>query len=122
CRSPGDRRWRRAPAAPGSGRYFSHGRPPFRRPAPRGPRTGWAGPESGPPGYWNSAYRRSFLDKQKTDFQRSPFSVLALPIFPARLQASIFGADELNFRVRDGNGWTLIAINTNLLFFEKKSK
>ena len=42
--------------------------------------------------------------------------VLALPIFPARLQASIFGASELNFRVRDGNGWTLTAINTNSLF------
>ena len=41
--------------------------------------------------------------------------VLALPIFPARLQASIFGADELNFRVRNGNGWTPIAINTNSL-------
>ena len=48
--------------------------------------------------------------------------MLALPIFPARLQASIFSAGELNFRVRDGNGWTLAAINTNLLFFEKKSK
>ena len=46
----------------------------------------------------------------------------ALPIFPVRLQTSIFGADELNFRVRDGNGWTLIAINTDSLFFEKKSK
>ena len=50
-----------------------------------------------------------------------PF-VSALPIFPVRLQTSIFGADELNFRVRDGNGWTLIAINTDSLFFEKKSK
>ena len=39
--------------------------------------------------------------------------MLALPIFPARLQASIFGAGELNFRVRDGNGWTLTAINTD---------
>ena len=48
--------------------------------------------------------------------------VSALPIFPVRLQTSIFGADELNFRVRDGNGWTLIAINTDSLFFEKKSK
>ena len=48
--------------------------------------------------------------------------VLALPIFPARLQASIFGASELNFRVRDGNGWTLTAINTNLLFLERTSK
>ena len=48
--------------------------------------------------------------------------VLALPIFPVRLQTSIFGASELNFRVRDGNGWTLTAINTNLLFLERKSK
>ena len=39
--------------------------------------------------------------------------MLALPIFPARLQASIFGVNELNFRVRNGNGWTLITINTN---------
>ena len=39
--------------------------------------------------------------------------VLALPIFPARLQASIFGRSELNFRVRNGNGWTLALINTN---------
>ena len=39
--------------------------------------------------------------------------VLALPIFPVRLQTSIFGASELNFRVRNGNGWTLTAINTD---------
>ena len=39
------------------------------------------------------------------------------PIFPGRLQPSIFGAGELNFRVRDGNGWTLAAINTNYLIF-----
>ena len=36
-----------------------------------------------------------------------------LPIFPGRHQPSIFGTNELNFRVRDGNGWTLIVINTN---------
>ena len=40
--------------------------------------------------------------------------MLALPIFPASRPASIVGADELNFCVRDGNRWTLIAINTNL--------
>ena len=51
-----------------------------------------------------------------------PSFVSALPIFPVRLQTSIFGAGELNFRVRDGNGWTLTAINTDLLFFDKKSK
>ena len=45
-------------------------------------------------------------------FSALPF-VLALPIFPVRLQTSIFGAGELNFRVRDGNGWTLALISTN---------
>ena len=45
--------------------------------------------------------------------EKLPPEVLALPIFPVRLQTSIFGASELNFRVRDGNGWTLTAINTN---------
>ena len=38
---------------------------------------------------------------------------MALPIFPGRHQPSIVGAYELNFCVRDGNRWTLIAINTN---------
>ena len=39
--------------------------------------------------------------------------MLALPIFPGRLQPSIVSRSELNFRVRDGNGWTLALINTN---------
>ena len=39
--------------------------------------------------------------------------MLALPIFPASHPASIVGANELNFCVRDGNRWTLTAINTN---------
>ena len=38
---------------------------------------------------------------------------MALPIFPVRLQTSIVGRSELNFRVRDGNGWTLALISTN---------
>ena len=50
--------------------------------------------------------------KEKPDDFSSGF-VLALPIFPARLQASIVGRNELNYRVRNGNGWTLILINTN---------
>ena len=41
--------------------------------------------------------------------------MLALPIFPGRLQPSIVGRSELNFRVRDGNGWTLALISTNFL-------
>ena len=47
--------------------------------------------------------------------------MLALPIFPARLQASIVGRNELNFRVRNGNGWTLILISTNYFFLLRES-
>ena len=39
--------------------------------------------------------------------------VFALPIFPGSRPPSIVGASELNFCVRDGNRWTLTAINTN---------
>ena len=42
-------------------------------------------------------------------------SVLAPPIFPGRRQPSIVGRNELNYRVRNGNGWTLVLISTNLL-------
>ena len=45
--------------------------------------------------------------------------VLALPIFPGRLQPSIVGRSELNFRVRNGNGWTLALISTNFLQQQK---
>ena len=41
--------------------------------------------------------------------------VLALPIFPGRRQPSIVGRNELNYRVRNGNGWTLALISTNYL-------
>ena len=34
-------------------------------------------------------------------------------IFPSRLQLSIVSTCELNFRVRNGNGWTLTTKNTN---------
>ena len=36
-----------------------------------------------------------------------------LPILPGRVQPSIVGTSELNYRVRNGNGWTLIVIDTN---------
>ena len=35
------------------------------------------------------------------------------PIFPGRYQPSIVGTAQLNFRVRNGNGWTLCAKDTN---------
>ena len=63
-------------------------------------------PESFHPFFW-------FQVLSKTSDPRSEVFVLALPIFPASHPASIVGANELNFCVRDGNRWTLIAINTN---------
>ena len=36
------------------------------------------------------------------------------PIFPGSCPPSIFGAGELNFRVRDGNGWILSASVTGI--------
>ena len=41
--------------------------------------------------------------------------MLALPIFPGRRQPSIVSRNELNYRVRNGNGWTLALISTNYL-------
>ena len=34
-------------------------------------------------------------------------------IFPGGCPPSIFSTEELNYRVRDGNGWTLFAIDTD---------
>ena len=36
-------------------------------------------------------------------------------IFPGRFQPSIFSTDELNCRVRNGNGWTLIVTATDCI-------
>ena len=55
------------------------------------------------------------LSAQKSDGLQTVAFVLALPIFPGRFQPSIVGRSELNFRVRDGNGWTLALISTNYL-------
>ena len=52
--------------------------------------------------------------KKLRSFDRS--FMLALPIFPCSHPQSIVGANELNFRVRNGNGWTLALINTNFNF------
>ena len=50
-------------------------------------------------------------NKKARVFRLSP--VLALPIFPGRRQPSIVSRNELNCRVRNGNGWTLALISTN---------
>ena len=58
--------------------------------------------------------RSGIIHKKNTIHSDGVLFMLALPIFPGRLQPSIVGRSELNFRVRDGNGWTLALISTNL--------
>ena len=58
-----------------------------------------------------------FQAKKQDSRKTVLFFVSALPIFPVRLQTSIFGRSELNFRVRNGNGWTLALISTNCVLF-----
>ena len=65
--------------------------------------------------YPNSGHKIS-RDNKKVPPDSFPVGgkMLALPIFPGRRQPSIVGRDELNYRVRNGNGWTLALISTNL--------
>ena len=69
--------------------------------------------------YPASRKRKEYLQhynhkKEKRRLSNRRF-VLALPIFPGRRQPSIVGRNELNYRVRNGNGWTLDLISTNYL-------
>ena len=57
--------------------------------------------------------QNSRANKKKTHNRSCEFLVFALLIFPGSHPPSIVSAYELNFCVRDGNRWTLIAINTN---------
>ena len=50
--------------------------------------------------------------KKKTHPQVCLYVNQRLPILPGRLQPSTFGVYELNYCVRDGNRWILIAIAT----------
>jgi hypothetical protein len=68
---------------------------------------------------------RKFLFKKVTKkrlTQVCESQMLALPIFPGRHQPSIVGRNELNYRVRNGNGWTLILISTNYMSSGKAGK
>ena len=56
---------------------------------------------------------RSYEYKKRSHSLEWLLSVLALPIFPGRRQPSIVSRNELNCRVRNGNGWTLALISTN---------
>ena len=58
------------------------------------------------------------LGRRRAKKQAAAFNAAAAlcqrrAIFPGRRQPSIVATDELNFRVRNGNGWTLIVIGTD---------
>ena len=55
----------------------------------------------------------TLLQRKKKRRPKGRLFMLALPIFPGRRQPSIVSRNELNFRVRNGNGWTLVLISTN---------
>ena len=120
--------WRRAPLRnPGKARVSSrrdftggHGPPISHRPPgdisqPRSPQAARRGC------FFTLRLLRPPPSERKRDHPKRVVSSLCRrrPIFPVRLQTSIFGTTELNFRVRDGNGWTLSVINTYYLMYQK---
>ena len=82
----------------------------------RAARVGCCGQQVSEPGQCgqHAAQQKTRFGQNKSD-GLSTVAVLALPIFPGRRQPSIVGRNELNYRVRNGNGWTLILISTNSL-------
>ena len=65
--------------------------------------------------HYNDDFHTVQDNKKTPDRKSCRVSVLALPIFPGRRQPSIVSRDELNYRVRNGNGWTLALISTNFM-------
>ena len=63
------------------------------------------------------SYANLLTKKRKRDTIRCLFSFLnqQLPILPGRFQPSTFGVYELNYCVRDGNRWFLVAIITEFV-------
>ena len=72
-------------------------------------------------GIWNSKANSPLCYRKQTEVKRfrltSVVSCWRIPIFPGRLQPSIFGTTELNFCVRNGNRWTLCVNLTNFLLY-----
>ena len=58
-------------------------------------------------------FRRAKTERKKTEAKPRFFACQHRPIFPGRFQPSIVGTNELNFRVRYGNGWTLAVKDTD---------
>ena len=67
--------------------------------------------------YQDNLYQNFMHSKKATRKMRVAFLNLCWhrSIFPGSRPPSIFDTDELNFCVRNGNRWILIAISTNYL-------
>ena len=72
-----------------------------------------------PPVFSSLGKTEDFFPRLKTPLKKNSyrkgncFQCWHRSIFPGGFPPSIFDTDELNYRVRDGNGWTLIVIDTN---------
>ena len=58
---------------------------------------------------------------EKAGFSPNKEKSRHLPIFPGRLQPSIFGTTELNYCVRNGNRWDLCVIGTGYEYANAKA-
>ena len=58
---------------------------------------------------------------EKAGFSPNKEKSRHLPIFPGRLQPSIFGTTKLNFCVRNGNRWNLCVIGTGYEYANAKA-
>ena len=64
----------------------------------------------------------NLYEKEAPQLSLWSFMMLALPIFPGRLQPSIVSRSELNYCVRNGNRWTLTLISTNSIVIRSSGK
>ena len=69
---------------------------------------------------WSFLFKIQLSKNKKNSSFELFFLCQHRPIFPGRRQPSIVGTDELNCRVRNGNGWTLIVRDTDLEQFSKQ--
>ena len=53
---------------------------------------------------------------RSTDWAKEEYKIRRRPTFPGSLPPSIISTAELNFRVRDGNGWDLCVIITGFIW------
>ena len=73
--------------------------------------------------FYHNVEKKSIIEKKeqkkKASFRDALIIKRQQSIFPGGHPPSILGANELNYRVRNGNGWDLAAISTAYEVFEE---